>query len=815
MPFLRGTVKVELARSNEDSERTILHTETAYRALARDRLKRIGMYRYSAAVLEAVIASGPIYLANSHAALAQAAATQELPSVVVVDPGQKPKPNPAKRVAPKQTASSRGSGQANQPAREAPVTGDGAATPAQAALDRQMQGFDQSREHILTKLGASVDTIDRAAIVAGPQGDNNPVDKLVLQFPGVNYDSAVSNPNFHVRGEYNNVATRIDGLILPEGVSGLGPVIDTNFIGSISLLTGALPAQYGLRTAGVLDITSRSFSTPEGDVSIYGGSHGTVTPSFDYGGSIGNTQYFVSGRGNFNSLGIENPTSSVNAIHDQTDQGKFFAYVSTAINDTQRVSVISGAAYSTFQIPNNPNQSVFPDANGILPNGLGATTLANLANNANSSTLNENEIDQYYYNIVALQSHGDLIDSQISVFARYANVHFIPDVTNDLIFNGVASDVTRASQMYGTQFDASYEANSAHTIRFGYMITAEKTDVSNISTVFAVDSNTGNPTGAPFAVNDTNSLLGWNLGAYVQDEWKLTKTLTLNYGVRFDQLYQFVDANQFSPRVSLVYKPFDGTTFHAGYARYFTPPMQAQATQSNLALFNGTTNQPAVPNNDPVQPERSHYFDAGVDQKVLPGLTVGLDGYYKIATDLIDDGQFGQAVVLTQFNYAHGWAEGLEAKAKYQNGNWNAYINFAFNITRATDPISNQYLLDSATYQFLLTNYHTTDDSQMFTGSAGVAYKWDQMVFSSSLKYGSGLPDGFANSSHDEPYVTVNLGASRDYILSPGAKPLTVRFDVVNLFDKIYEIRDGSGIGVFAPQFGARRGFYVGLSQKI
>jgi outer membrane receptor protein involved in Fe transport len=813
MLFLRGTVKVEFARSNEDSERTILHTETAFRA---SRPKRVAMHRYSAVVLKAVIASGPIYLANSNAVLAQAATTQELPSVVVVDPGQKPKPKPVKRVAPKQTASSRGSGQANQPAQDAGTSGT---TPAQAALDRQMQGFDQQRDHILTKLGASVDTIDRAAIVTGPQGDNNPVDKLVLQFPGVNYDSAVSNPNFHVRGEYNNVQTRIDGFVLPEGVSGLGPVVDTNFINSISLLTGALPAQYGLRTAGILDITSRTFSTPGGEVSIYGGSFGTVTPSFNYGGSVGNTQYFFSGRGNFNQLGIENPTSSVNAIHDQTDQGKFFGYVSTAINDTQRVSIISGAAYSSFQIPNNPNQQSFNPNGDPTPDGLAGTTFANLQASANSgslnsSNLNEREIDQYYYNIVALQSHGELIDSQISVFARYANVHFIPDVTNDLVFNGVASDVTRASQMYGTQFDASYEVNDKHTLRFGYMITAEKTDVTNISTLFATDAN-GNATGAPFTVVDANSLLGWNLGAYVQDEWKLTKQLTLNYGIRFDQLYQFVDANQFSPRVSLVYKPFDGTTLHAGYARYFTPPMQAQATQSNLSLVANTTNAPDQFNNDPVLPERSHYFDVGIDQKILPGLTVGLDGYYKIATDLIDDGQFGQAVVLTQFNWGRGYSEGLEAKAKYQNGNWYAYINFALNITRATDPVSNQYLLDADEYAFLLTHYHTTDDSQMFTGSAGVAYKWDQMVFSSSLRYGSGLPDEFANQSHDEPYVTVNLGVSRDYILSPGAKPLTVRFDVVNLFDKVYEIRDGSGIGVFAPQFGARRGFYVGLSQKI
>jgi len=663
-----------------------------------------------------------------------------------------------------------------------------------------MQGFDQSRDHILTKLGASTYTIDRAAIETMPQGDNTPVDKLVLQLPGVNYDSAVSNPNYHVRSEYANVQTRINGFVLPEGVSALGPVIDTNFIGSMTLLTGTLPAQYGLRTAGVLDITSRAFSAPGGSVSIYGGSNGTITPSFDYGGSIGNTQYFVTGRGNWNNLGLENPTSSINAIHDHTDQGKLFAYVSTLLNDSTRLSVISGASYSQYQIPNNPNQMPLGDFGPA---------------NYDSSTLNEREVDQYYFNIVGLQTKGDVVDTQFSFFSRYAKVHFIPDVFGDLVFNDVASDVVRESQMYGTQFDASYAVNSAHTLRTGFMVTAEKTNVTNVSTVLPVDPNSGAISPTPFAISDANSLLGWNLGAYVQDEWKLTRTLTLNYGIRFDQLYQFVDANQFSPRAALVFKPFEGTSFHAGYARYFTPPMQAQATQSNLALFTNTTNQPAVPNNDPVQPERAHYFDVGVDQKLAPGLTVGLDAYYKIATNQLDDGQFGQAVVLTQFNWARGYSEGVEAKLKYQNGNFSAYGNFAFNITRAVDPVSNQYLLDPATYNYLLTNWHYTDDMQMFTGSAGVSYKWDQMLFTANLKYGSGLPDGFANSSFNQPYTTVNVGVAREFQVYPDAKPTTVRFDIVNLFDKVYEIRDGSGIGVFAPQFGARRGFFAGISQKL
>jgi outer membrane receptor protein involved in Fe transport len=749
------------------------------------------------------MAAGLVCVADPTPAMAQDVAANDaaaLPPIEVTAPTEKPKRAPAKRPASARAVSNRGANRTSQTAQEAPVAGAGAATPAQAALDRKMQGFDQSRDHVLTKLGASSTTIDRAAIEAAPQGDNTPVDKLVLQLPGVNYDSAVSNPNFHVRSEYANVQTRINGLVLPEGVSGLGPVIDTNFIGSLSLLTGTLPAQYGLRTAGVLDITSRAFSTPGGSVSVYGGSNSTITPSFDYGGSVGDTQYFFSGRGNWNNLGIENPTSSVNAIHDHSDQGKLFAYVSTLLNDSTRLSVISGASYNTFQIPNNPNQMPLGD--------FGSAT-------ANSSTLNENEIDQYYYNIVAVQTKGDAVDTQFSVFSRYAQVHFIPDVPGDLTFNDVASDVTRSSQMYGTQFDASYEMNSAHTLRAGFMITAEKTDVSNISTVLPVDPDTGAISPAPETIADANSLLGWNLGAYVQDEWKLTSQLTLNYGIRFDQLYQFVDANQFSPRAALAYKPFDGTTFHAGYARYFTPPMQAQATQSNLALFNNTTNQPAVSNNDPVLPERSHYFDVGVDQKLLPGLTAGLDAYYKIATDQIDDGQFGQAVVLTQFNWARGYSEGAEAKVKYQTGNFSAYANFAFNITRAVDPVSNQYLLDPDEFAFLLTHYHYTDDMQMLTGSAGASYRWNQTLFSANMKYGSGLPTGFANSAFNEPYVTANLGIAHEVQAFSAAKPLTVRFDVVNLFDKIYAIRDGSGIGVFAPQYGQRRGFYVGLSQKL
>jgi len=714
-----------------------------------------------------------------------------MPEIVVTAPKHKPKA--AQRRVP-------------QAATNVAATNNSATT-AQTALDAKMTEFDQARDNLLPNIGASTYTISRDTIERMPQADNTPIDKVILQLPGVSYDSAVSNPSFHVRSEYANVQTRINGIVVPEGVSGLGPFLDTNFIGSMSLLTGALPAEYGLRTAGVLDITSRAFAAPSGEVSLYGGSRQTFMPSFDYGGSVGNSEYFVSARGDWNGLGIENPTPSVNAIHDQTQQGKFFGYASTLLDESTRFSLISAASYSAFRIPNNPGQT----PRGDFPFGMPVTSY-------DSSTLNENEYDTYVVTMAALQKHGTDGDAQLAVFSRYAEVHFVPDIFGDMIFNDVASAVIRQSTLTGMQGDASYIVNSQHTLRAGFAVSGEQTNVTNVSTV--MPGSVGAVTGPAFSLTDRTSLLGWNIGTYVQDEWKLTDQLTLNLGLRFDQLYQFVDANQLSPRAAIIYKPFAGTAFHAGYARYFTPPYQAQATQANLALFTNTTNQPSVPLDDPVKPERSSYFDAGVDQTVLPGLDLGIDAYYKMARDMIDDGQFGQAVVLTQFNWARGYSEGGEFKLKYHNGNFNAYANFSYNITRAIDAESNQYVLDAATYEYLLHNYHYTDDMQRMTGSSGASYRIYDTTLTADLIYGSGLrtgglPDFVPNSLHSTPYAVVNTGVAHDFQWSSDYKPLTVRFDIVNLFDQIYELRTGTGIGVFAPQYGARRGYYVGLSQKL
>jgi len=566
----------------------------------------------------------------------------------------------------------------------------------------------------------------------------------------------------------------------------------------------------------VVDIQTKADAfNNSGSVSLYGGSHGTITPSFEYGGTVGQTQYFVSGRYLQNNLGIENPTPANEAIHDHTQQEKGFLYLSTVLDPTSRLTFMSGFSNAAYQIPNNPGQRANFTAFGM--------------NTFDSSQLNERQHELTQFNVVAYQKSMGDIDYQISYFNRYNQLHYRPDLVGDILINGVASDVYRQSATNGIQEDTSWRIGYAHTLRFGFSASAERSLVTNISTVLPVDPATGNqvdaagnPFGPPFTVFDSSSKTGWLIGSYVQDEWKITNQLTLNAGLRFDQMYQYVDANQLSPRISLTWKPYDDTTFHIGYARYFTPPQQVIAAPVNLALVTpptapANTQTPAVPINDPVLPERSNVFDVGVVQKIraIPGLEVGIDAYYKSARDLLDDGQFGQAYVLSGFNYAHGINEGVELKANYVNGNFRAYGNLAWATQVGTNIVSNQFLFGPDELAFIANHFIFTDHAQQLTASAGGSYLWEGTRFSAAMIYGSGLRSGFVNSDHVPSYTQVNMGISHDFnIVSPN-KPTTLRFDVVNVFDKIYEIRDGSGIGVFAPQFGPRRGFFVGITQKL
>ena len=687
--------------------------------------------------------------------------------------------------------------------------------------------LDRARSQILPNLGATAYSQTKEQIETASQGGNAPISQVILRAPGVVQDNEASG-NLHVRGEHANLQYRINDVLLPEGVGGFGLELDPRFIDSIQLITGSLPAQYGFRTAGVIDIQTKSGAFQNGGAGeVYGGSYDTIRPSFEYGGSSGKLNYFFDGSYDHNALGIENPTSSHNAIHDVTDQGKFFSYLSYVLDDTSRLNFMASASYSNFQIPNTPGLQNDP-ANFSAPGGNPWFSGGGIPTTFNSANVNENQNEQNYYGVVAYQKSAGKLNLQVAALGRDSSLHFKPDQTGDLFFNGVASDVSRKLVSGGLQADASFELNDKHTIRGGAMLLEEFVTADSTTTVFPMgstdpNSTSFNPTGPAFSVEDNHNLTGSFYGLYLQDEWKILNSLTANFGGRFDVFNSsFDNENQISPRVNLIWQPTDSTTIHGGYARYFTPPPVEDVSGASVNKFDGTSNEsPAGPNapDDHVKAERADYFDAGISQKITKHLQVGLDGYYKWAKNQLDDGLFGQALILSAFNYERGEIYGAEFTASYNQGGFSSYANVAYSVAKGENWNSSQFLFDPTDAAYVKNHWIFLDHDQTVTGSFGASYAWNETskaatrVYVDAL-YGSGLrtdAPGVPNGATVPAYYSVNIGASQSFKIHK-SQILKARLDVVNVTDNSYELRDGSGIGVNAASFGERIGFFGSVS---
>jgi outer membrane receptor protein involved in Fe transport len=695
-------------------------------------------------------------------------------------------------------------------AQTVPATPDPAAS-ATLTLDPLIVNgkLDQARESIVPELGASSFHIDMQQIQVMPQGADAPFSQVLLRVPGVAQDSS-GNAGLHVRGEHANLQYRINDVLLPEGISGFGLELDPRFVNSLQFVTGSLPAQYGFRTAGVVDIHTNSGTVGQGgSASLYGGSFGTIRPSFSSSGSEGKLSYFVNGSYDRNDLGIENPTPDASAIHDTTKQLKLFSFLSYLLDDQSRLTFMLSASDSKFQVPNTPGLAAgtSPDGTQWVPGIF------------DSARLDENQHEQNYFGIVTYQKSTGSLNYQLSALGRDSRVHFTPDPVGDLYFNGVSTDVARKLQSAGLQFDASYALNDSHTLRAGAMLLDESATSNATATVFPVDGN-GDATGPAFPIVQNQRLHALFAGVYLQDEWTLAPGLTLNGGARFDVFNSSFDKEtQLSPRLNLLYKASDSTTLHAGYARYFTPPPAEYVPASTVIAFDNTSNAAASDQADPVKAERADYFDVGISQKLGKGFQVGLDGYYKQAKNQLDDGLFGQTLILSAFNYEKGEVYGLEFTGSYTNGGFSTYLNLAHSVAKGKNWISSQFLFNPDDLAYVQNHWIHLDHDQTLSGSFGASYQWGEhhngtLVYVDST-YGSGLrtsitaPDGsvIPNGGTVPSYYQISAGVERSFKVGK-SEYWKVRLDVVNLTDKSYALRNGSGVGVNAPQYGMRRGIF-------
>ncbi len=677
---------------------------------------------------------------------------------------------------------------------------------AKEALTLQVitQRLDRARNDLSTEIGSTAYRFDQQAIHRLPEGQDSTLAQVLQQAPGVSQDSyGQGQGQIHIHGENGGgIQYRINDVFLPEAVTSFGEIFSPRFVRSLTLLTGVLPAEIGYRNEGIVDIHSKDGCTdggPDNDnVEIYGGQRDTVEPSFEIGGCKGRFSYYASGFYLRDNLGLQAPDDSPDPNHDHTEQGQGFAYLSYLVNSQTRLSMMTGVAVNSFEVPPAP--------------GLAQQfTLAGVPTFP-SADVKENELEQNYYGILALQGTiGGNLNYQVAGFSRYYELKFNPDPIGDLIYNGVAARILHTGFVNGVQEDTSYRFDSRHTLRAGFYLSGEAIELDDHAETFpAMD---GMQTGTtPISIVDDNNQIAWLLGVYAQDEWRPLPGLTVNFGVRWDWMSAFVTQNQWSPRLAVEYAMTRGTTLHAGYARYFKVPPFDQVALETVEKFADTTNAaPVNSGNDKIEAETDDYFDAGIRQRVVDGLNIGVDGFYKIGHDQLDLAQLTGTVVTAPLNYRQSRAWGSDFSLTFERNGLSAYLNFSYAVLQAKHISAGAFLADDAAeIGYIANHWVTLDDNQMFVGSGGASYQLWGFLLTADGIWGSGYRRGFANSGELPPILQFNAAIVRSMRM-PKLGELEGRISMINVFDHTYQIRNGSGIGVFSPSYGARRALYAGI----
>jgi outer membrane receptor protein involved in Fe transport len=653
----------------------------------------------------------------------------------------------------------------------------------------------------LSRTGTNKYTLTAKDINNLPLGQATPLNQVLLQMPGVTLDQ---NQEIHIRGEHMGIQYQMNGVLLPLDMNTdptFTQLLNSYFVKSVSLIDGVLPAQYGYRTSGVIDIhTKEGCDDSHNDFTIGGGQRDTTQASFQLGGCDGGFDYYLNGMFQQSNLGFSNAIAAPDPIHDAVTLGQGFAYLTDTLNSGTKLSLISGITLAFNQFPNVPNELPLYQLDQINP--------VSYPSSAINSGLNQ----QDYYGVLAI--NGALsrsADYQLAYSAHYNSQTFYPDPIGDLIYQGISSHVFTSDLSNTLQGDVTYRIGSAHALRGGFYFGDYGVESDQTSQVFPIVM--GQPAITPISLTANLNKINLVFGFYLEDTWQINEQLSVNFGSRWDRVSGFTTASQFSPTINFAYKARPDTVVHAGVARNFQVPNFQNVPSGITKLFAGTTgavNTSPGGNTSPLA-ETDYTWDVGFNHQFTSHLVFAQDNYFRIDRHYLDEGQFGFVPLDAPFNYVRGYGAGTENSITYNLENFVGRANVF--VARAEDIglASGQYNFPAAEVSYIDRHYIVLDHTPLVGASGGAAYRWRQYQFTVDGLFSSGLRGGFANQTQLPKVWQFNLSGARDFVI-PGLGKFTNRVTLLNIFDRTNLIRPVNGIGVFQAAYGPRLTVYNTLT---
>jgi hypothetical protein len=663
-------------------------------------------------------------------------------------------------------------------------------------------------------LSSETYSVSRKDIEELPRGNNIDLHDVLLTLPSA-VDGALKQ--VHIRQDHANFQFRIDGVPIPDSVSSVfTDVISPRTWERADIILGGPEAQFGNKTAAVIDVTTKSGTQPDfGSVQFFGGSNETLNPSLEYGSTIGSAfrVYFMN---SFISTkrGLDPPNLGKTVFHDQSNQNQTMLRGDWQADNQNSVTWLFLNSIAKFQIPTRPDLAANPTIVGLIQGDNPGFEPVN------SQDVNEfqKENNQYSHLVWRHDWNRDRFFS-LAGFFQHSRATFTTDPLNVLSYTEdpdepfSASDQDRWAYSGGIRFDYSHRLNSDHLVKTGFQIQRTQAVNKTRLSVFLRDAS-GNPIGVVIPRNADNRTIGWREEFWIQDQWTPWDQWTFNLGVRFDQIQALTHDGQVSPRLGATYAMTPNHVFHIFYGRLFTPPNLESVPFLQLDTV-GTTAEPENLTSRTVEPERAHYFEVGSAHSLGDSVSIELTGYYKLNKNLSDAGQFGTTPLLNDFSFKRGWQRGIDLAVKAKiSENLYGRGNVAWGQCRGKKLQSGYFLLEQDEIDDINSSSGVfCDHMQLVTSSAVLTYRpFAHTTITGQMLYGSGLrtakPGGKTNSSHSSSHTTYNLSVEQLLPLWDTYKVL-VGFDVINVLDQQVFLNQGEGsIGLGVSHANLPRSFF-------
>ena len=471
------------------------------------------------------------------------------------------------------------------------------------------------------------------------------IESMVASTPGFVTDD---NGRMHPRGSESQVQYVVDGVPVTDNMSAIfSTSLDARTLRTVEVLTGGIPAEFGDKLAGVINVNTRSGleGPTQGGLSFSGGSFSTGEVATDFATHTKKLGFLTNLSASTSQRFLDPPT--LDNFHNFGRTGKAFFRLDYQFDANNTIRGVFNFGGSNFQVPNRTTQE--------------------LAGQDQRQRLRDNSQNISFQHIFSPSTVA-----QFSFFHRESNAKLISNPSS----TPVVAQQDRTLQNYGGIGSLSLTRGS-HNIKFGgqftvtpvnehfaFYPTAPFPDLEDEDGNFLPNPVNNFTVSNPFTFNGSKT--GRTLSAYIQDRFALAHNLTLDVGVRYDHYRLLISDHAISPRLGIAYYvPKTKTTFRASYNRLFQPPpaenlLLASSAEASLispiAVLRGIT---AV---EPILPDKEHAFEGGMQQLLSNYFRLNLTVYQKRIQNFSDKDQFFETGVIFPIAISSGRVTGEEVR---------------------------------------------------------------------------------------------------------------------------------------------------------